>query len=264
MVQGSVTEPQKSDTLVGDVEEPNAYRPTVKDDADEETLNADNAGDKNPFIEEKTPPSPPAGRNGSLAQDIPSTKPALYKQTELAEDLKKEQELVDETEKKLAIASFPFFEPNSGVITSWLSRLFGKSDKFLHDWDSQALEAFVFHKDSTTPVKLPFGHQRLTFGLKQVMKTGNYLSWDQYLQLESQHHRAIDQIISDAKQSDSRQRTFLALVRKQSQNQDEDRILVFFSLGGLGEAANLTHTMGRKLGFSFGRRRTREVSFKYS
>ena len=91
------------------------------------------------------------------------------------------------------------------------------------------------------------------------MKKDTYLSWDQYLLLESQHHHVINQIIADAKQSDSRQRTFLALVKEQGQGQDGDRILVFFSLGGLGEAAHLTDATGRKLGFPFGRNRTWQV-----
>lgn len=257
----SIAELQTSGTLVGDGEEPSTYKMKIEDELEESSINADKLVDSKTIIEDN--PSFP-GCPRTFVKDPSGTRPPLFKQTERAEDLKKEQELVKEAEKKPDMGLFPFFEPSSGVSVSWFSHLFGKRDKFMHDWESQALEAFVVHKDALTPVKLPFGHQRLTFCLKQAMKTDNYLSWDQYLLLESQHQRAIDQIIADAKQFDSRQRTFLALVRKQGHSQDEDRILIFFSIGGLGEAANLTHTMGHKPGFFFGRNRSWEVSCEVS
>ncbi len=194
-----------------------------------------------------------------LPQDTLGAKTRSTTQTEDFKDIQDKSITADKI--KSEVPPFLFSERKSSLFSSWLKRLFGNRDKFLHDWESKVLDAFVVHQNSPTPVKLPFGHQRLTFGLKQVMKKDNYLSWDQYLLLEPQHHRAIDQIIADAKQLDSRPRTFLALVREQSQDQDGDRLLVFFSLGVPGEAALLADSMGRKLGFPFGRNRTGEVSF---
>lgn len=57
----------------------------------------------------------------------------------------------------------------SGGMSEWAQKLFGKDDEFSKDWQSQELEAWVF-KTSTpfsTPMKVPFGHQRLKYGLKQ-------------------------------------------------------------------------------------------------
>jgi hypothetical protein len=242
----SVTELQNSCTLVGDAEE-----------VEEEIIVEGKVIDEVIIINDKAPPPSPARPTAEILQDTLNDKPPSTKQTEIAEDGKDKS--VAAEEKKPEIPSLPLFEPRSGIFPSWLKRLFGNRDKFLHDWESQILEAFVIHKDSPTPIKLPFGHQRLTFGLKQVMKKDTYLSWDQYLLLESQHHRAINQIVADAKHYDSRQRTFLALVRKQGQGQNSEIILVFFSLGGLGEAAHLADTMGRKPGFLFKRNRIWEV-----
>lgn len=256
----SVTEFQNSGTLIGDVEEAYPYHTTVEDEVEEGIIIKDKVVNEEIIIEDKIRPSSPARPTVEILQDILSAKSQSTKQTEVVEESKDKS--FAEDKKKPEIPLLPFYEPRSSVFSFWLKRLFGNRDKFLHDWESQILEAFVVHKDSPTPVKLPFGHRRLTFGLKEVMKKDTYLSWDQYLLLESQHHRAIDQIIADAKQSDSRQRTFLAFVRKQGQGQDSDRILVFFSLGGLGEAAHLSDAVGRKLGFPFGRNRTWEVRFR--
>lgn len=57
----------------------------------------------------------------------------------------------------------------SGGMSEWTQKLFGKDDEFSQDWESQELEAWVFQTSTpfSTPMKVPFGHQRLRYGLKQ-------------------------------------------------------------------------------------------------
>lgn len=57
----------------------------------------------------------------------------------------------------------------SGGMSEWAQKLFGKDDEFSKDWESQELEAWVFQTSTpfSTPMKVPFGHQRLKYGLKQ-------------------------------------------------------------------------------------------------
>lgn len=57
----------------------------------------------------------------------------------------------------------------SGGMSEWTQKLFGKDDEFSQDWESQELEAWVFRTSTpfSTPMKVPFGHQRLRYGLKQ-------------------------------------------------------------------------------------------------
>lgn len=208
------------------------------------------------IVEDKVRPPSPAQPKIEVPQDKLSSKAPSTKPTEVLVD--DESESLKQDDKKPEFLSLPIYEQNSGLTPSWLKRLFGNRDKFLHDWESQVLEAFIVHKDPQPLVKLPFGHKRLTYGLKQVIKKGDFLSWEQYLALGAQHHRAIDRIVAEAQQVDSRQRTFLALTKKTGP--DGDRLIVFFSLNGLGEAAQLMDSMDRKLGFSFGRDRTWEVS----
>lgn len=57
----------------------------------------------------------------------------------------------------------------SGGMSEWAQKLFGKDDEFSKDWESQELEAWVFQTSSSysSPMKVPFGHQRLKYALKQ-------------------------------------------------------------------------------------------------
>lgn len=64
----------------------------------------------------------------------------------------------------------------SDTMSEWTHKIFGKEDEFSKDWESQELEAWVFRADTPNPnpLKVPFGHQRLQYGLKTVKsKKGN-------------------------------------------------------------------------------------------
>lgn len=58
----------------------------------------------------------------------------------------------------------------SEAMSEWTHKIFGKEDEFSKDWESQKLEAWVYRTDAPyfDPIKVPFGHQRLQYGLKRI------------------------------------------------------------------------------------------------
>lgn len=75
----------------------------------------------------------------------------------------------EQASNKLATSLNGFGLKISGGMSEWAQKLFGKDDEFSKDWQSQELEAWVFQTSTpfSTPMKVPFGHQRLRYGLKQ-------------------------------------------------------------------------------------------------
>lgn len=58
----------------------------------------------------------------------------------------------------------------SETMSEWTHKIFGREDEFSKDWESQELEAWVLRTKcfDSDPIKVPFGHQRLQYGLKQI------------------------------------------------------------------------------------------------
>lgn len=56
------------------------------------------------------------------------------------------------------------------TMSEWTHKIFGKEDEFSKDWESQELEAWVIQASLpfSSPMKVPFGHRRLQYGLKKV------------------------------------------------------------------------------------------------
>jgi hypothetical protein len=252
-VAQSIDELENTDTLKEGSVKGKQFQPTVEDDMI----------DGNTVIGEKSYSPSLVKPTKEIQLEPVAAKPPSIGVVKSVEDKKekdkKEDGDVATVESNLDIISLPLWEQKSGILPAWFKNMFRKRDKFLHDWESPILEAFIIGKNQEKPQKLPFGHQRLTFCLKQVIKKDIYLSWDEYLALDSQHHKAIEQIVTHATELDSRERTFLALTKKSGP--EGDRLLVFFSLNGLGAAARMMGSMGQKRSFPFGRDRTWEVSF---
>jgi hypothetical protein len=159
------------------------------------------------------------------------------------------------------IISLPVYESKFGRLPSWFKNLFGRSDKFTQDLESQTLEAYIIHDGTKAILKLPFGHQRLDNGLKRTLKSNRNLSWDQYVALDPQHHQDLNRTIINAKHQDSRERTCIAVdLRKKQSSQDADRLVVFFSLGAPVEPIHLNICVGRKFDIPFEHCRTWDVS----
>ena len=151
----------------------------------------------------------------------------------------------------------------SELLPSWFKSLFGSRDNFLQDTESETLELFMVHKTPRIFTKLPFGHQRLTFGLKQLTKKNKKaLQWAQYMSLDFKSLEAIESVIVRVKKLDSRQRTCLAFdFLKKEPGVDDERMLIFFSVGAPIEPVQLTDCVGRKFSFPFERCRTWKVGF---
>lgn len=145
------------------------------------------------------------------------------------------------------------------ILPSWLKDLFGKSDKkFTHDWESPTLECFIVSREFKL-LKLPFGHQRLTYGLKRTQRKVG-LTWDQYMALESPLKKEISKAISKAKALDARQRTCVA-IGSQKKKTDDDFVILFMTLGPKVEAIKFKDAVGRMFTVPFENCKTFEVSF---
>jgi hypothetical protein len=144
---------------------------------------------------------------------------------------------------------------------SWLRDLFGHNDKFTQDWESKTLEACMIYSNTESLLKLPFGHQRLTYGLKKTLKSNRRLTWDQYLFLDSDSLEKLNRAVTSAKRLDSRDRTCIAIefYRKLSE-EGADRMLLFFSLGDPVLTVHLKDCIGRTFDIPFERCRTWDVS----
>jgi hypothetical protein len=239
----SIPSVTSSDTLVHDLEEERGHVATAEEIVDKEI----------PIGKKDCPPSP-ANSTTKIPQGNLHAK--LSSDGVIVSVEGGEHKSFADNDKKTEILPLPVYESRFGALPSCLRELFGHRDKFLHDCESQTLEAFLVHGDPETMLKLPFGHQRLTFGLKRMLKKNKGLSWDQYLSLDSQHQRVINRTVISAKQMDSRCRTCLAIDIYKEPGLDAERMLVFFSLGAPVEPVRLTDCVGRKFSFPFEQCRT--------
>lgn len=180
-------------------------------------------------------------------KDSPATPPT--------EDSKKEDDVKPDPEHEAI--DLPSSSGTFNFLPTWLKDLFGKSDKkFIHDWESPTLECFIVSKEFRL-LKLPFGHQRLTYGLKRTQRKIG-LTWDQYMALDSPHKKEISKAISKARALDSRQRTCVAIgAQKKS---EDDFVVLFMTLGPKVEPIKFKDAVGRQYNVPFENCKTWEVS----
>lgn len=188
-----------------------------------------------------------------------------------SEELNEKAPVAEPTEDKKGEASnsspehedieLPSSSGTFNFLPTWLKDLFGKNDKkFTHDWESPTLECFIVSQEFRL-FKLPFGHQRLTYGLKRTQRKIG-LTWDQYMALDSPHKKEIGKAINKAKALDSRQRTCIAIgSRKKS---EDDFAVIFMSLGPKVEPIKFKDAVGRKYNIPFENCKTYEVCPLYT
>jgi hypothetical protein len=180
-----------------------------------------------------------------------------------ADSATKEDKPKDESDKTqplatdtAAISSLPGFQSKNSAFPSWLKGIFGQSNKLSNDWESQTIEAYIIPENSQSLLKVPFGHQNLTQGLKKMKK--QCLSWDQYTALGSQHHQRINQAVLEAKRSDDRERTCVAIgINKEF---GSERIMLYFLVGARLQPVLFKDAVGRKFSFPYEHARTWPVS----
>jgi hypothetical protein len=171
-----------------------------------------------------------------------------------ADDKPKENEAnVDKsTDTEASISSLAEFENKQSFFPAWLKGMFGQTTKLSNDWESQTLEAFIIPENSHGILKVPFGHQNLTQGLRRMKK--QCLPWDQYTALGSQHHKRISQAVLEAKKLDSRERTCVAVGLNKEYG--AERIMLFFLVGAPVEPIHFKDAVGRKYTFPYEQART--------
>lgn len=184
-------------------------------------------------------------------------------ETQDSQPTPKEDKIEDESpgneqakDKEPAAPSISDFKSTSSIFPGWFSGIFGQSTKLANDWESQTLEAYILPENSQTLLRVPFGHQNLTQGLKRMKK--QCIPWDQYTSLGSQHHNRINQAVVQAKRVDSRERTCISV----SLNKDygAERIMLFFLVGSPVEPIHFKDAVGRKFTFPYEQARTWPVS----
>ncbi|KAM3493089.1 hypothetical protein MY3957_003686 [Beauveria namnaoensis] len=117
-------------------------------------------------------------------------------------------------------------------LNHWADRVFGRQSKYRNDKQSSTLEAYIaenFGRD--VPIKVPFGHERLMFGLDKVLKDWRGDQWSNYLAASPLTRLALDAISEAAQKASSHEKTCLAFKEYSStQGLLTPFMLVFFSL----------------------------------
>lgn len=94
-------------------------------------------------------------------------------------------------------------------MTDWVHSIFGKDDIFKKDYESTELEAYVtYGMTPDLPVKLPFGHRRLQYGLKRTEKRKE-TTFNRYVSSKTVMHKIIDDVVREANRKQKRERTLL-------------------------------------------------------
>jgi len=175
-----------------------------------------------------------------------------------ATDDKPKDDAAEPQATEAVVSVVPASKPS--LFSSWFTGMFGQSTKVSNDWESQALEAFIIPENSHGILKVPFGHQSLTQGLRRMKK--QCLPWDQYTSLPSQHHKRINQAVLEAKKLDSRERTCVAVGLNKEYG--PERLMLFFLVGAPVEPIHLKDAVGRKYTFPYEQARTWPVSLDIS
>ncbi|ROW01263.1 hypothetical protein VMCG_05959 [Cytospora schulzeri] len=122
--------------------------------------------------------------------------------------------------------------------SDWIQSIFGKDDKFKKDWESEILEAYTLQTYSgyrtnfpITPIKVPFGHRRLHYGLEKVVKDKEKLgsTWDRYIALGTRVQSIIRQVVFEVNQRQNCKRVCVAF-QEYNTGDDDPFMLVFFSI----------------------------------
>ncbi|KAH6671662.1 hypothetical protein B0J14DRAFT_564263 [Halenospora varia] len=138
------------------------------------------------------------------------------------------------------------------IIPTWLKNIFSRPEINPEDKESQTLEAFVLSEDLKDIVKIPFGHDCLTYGLKKMKKSS--LTWDQYMSLSLEKRQSINRAVASAKRADARKRQCISVGYQKGSS--ENRMILFFSLGEPVEPVHLKDAVGRRFDFQYERCRT--------
>lgn len=264
-----VNEPNDSTSSTSQPEEPateNVNETLAKDEADVDD-NASECGTlvdepqngksvdadlKKPVAEEVVAPPPPPPAPVEVKEEPKPEEPKDQPQCTKTNDGKKAE--ADKPAEEIEGISLTTTSSTFSLLPRWLKNLFGKrEEQFADDWESPTLECFIVSNEFKL-LKLPFGHQRLTYGLKRTQRKVG-LTWDQYM--ASPNKKEISKAINKAKLIDSRKRTCVAIGAQKKA--DLDFIVLFMSLGPKVDPVHFKDAVGRIFTFPYESCRTWET-----
>lgn len=102
------------------------------------------------------------------------------------------------------------------TMADWAHSIFGRDDEFKSDYESTELEAYVtYGLGPNLPVRVPFGHRRLQYGLKKVMQVmkqkdqKGLTPFDHFLGSRLYMHSLVDDVVREANRMQKRERTLI-------------------------------------------------------
>lgn len=152
----------------------------------------------------------------------------------------------------------------SDVMSEWTHKIFGREDEFSKDWESNELEAWVFCTSTaeSAPIKVPFGHQRLQYGLRKTRsKTANSLgrtTFTRYIKGGSRMQMIVDEVVQEANRLQKREKVCLAFKEYNVGDGNNTFVVVFFSLCEEKAPLAFKDCIGRKMTLPFETCRTWE------
>lgn len=133
----------------------------------------------------------------------------------------------------------------------WADNVFGRQRKYRNDEQSATLEAYIAENDGRdAPIKIPFGHNRLAYGLDKVLKDWHGDPWTNYLALSPAKRLDIDAITEAARKSSNHEKSCLAFKEYCTKSGTRPFLLVFFALSEAKDPIIL-HLEGRRYRLPF-------------
>lgn len=162
-----------------------------------------------------------------------------------------------------------FSQRVSETMTDLTHKFFGKNDEFTKDWPSETLEAWVTQGTPySDPMKVPFGHRRLQYGLKQIRdkKAPSCITtFGRYLEQGPRTQIVIDEVVREANRLQKRERVCLAFRRFEARDPRENSLtLVFFSIREEKPPILFTDCTGRNMSVPYEICKTWEVCSSFS
>lgn len=146
----------------------------------------------------------------------------------------------------------------SQTLTDWTHCIFGKEDEFSKDYESTDLEAYIaYGMCSSLLMKVPFGHRRLRYGLKQVMSTtsrGGSTTFKAFMGSSPLTKAMIDNVVRVANRMQKRERTLLTCRLSLSATPDSSRpfVVVFLTIQPEKQHIAFTDALGFNYSLPFG------------
>lgn len=204
-----------------------------------------------PVVGSMTVPVPGVGMNNiTLSAQQPNIKVVTH--AEMAQGSK---EAKSSTSTAVSTSINNVSQKLSEAMTEFKHKIFGKDDEFTKDWESQELEAWVIQNVPLgEPMKVPFGHRRLQYGLKQTSRKKSdareFTTFDRYVNQTARIQVTLDEIAREANRMQKRERVCLAF-QHYSRRDGTSFVIAFFSIRDEKPPISFTDCIGRKMSLPY-------------